>query len=178
MVKAVSPILRESDNADAFLTVNTLHVDYWTRVNLASDFTNATVTFTNITGFSLTVPANRHFIIEADLLILTPTGTNLPRIGWNIPALGTGAYGAGMVMYPSSTTTQAIAAGTFGTTAATIQAAAGGVGTANVPWNCQAVLKGRSGANANVNITLQMAAETAASGLLVKAGSEFRSRLL
>ncbi|MEO6361287.1 MAG: hypothetical protein ABIO43_12070, partial [Sphingomicrobium sp.] len=60
--------------------------DPYARTKLAADFSNSTVTFNTITGFTYTPPANTDFEIEAWLLIQTATATVLPRVGISIGA--------------------------------------------------------------------------------------------
>lgn len=57
-----------------------------------------------------------------------------------------------------------------------VQLPAGGVLTANVPYVCEVIMAGRSGATPTP-ITLQMAAETAAANVcFIKAGSFIKTR--
>lgn len=147
-----------------------------TVTKLASDFTNATVTFTDITGFSYTPPANADFEIEAWLLIVAGNATtNLPRVGISIAAGQ--QYGAASIEQVGATTTTEVAThGTFLTTATTVQVPAGGVAAINTPYEAICRVKGRAGASPGA-IKFQLAAETAAaSAAIVKAGSTMKTR--
>jgi hypothetical protein len=155
--------------------------DVWARTILASDFNNATTTFNTITGMTYTPPANSNFTIEADIMILTTSAANLPRIGVNVVGGSTQGYGGISIRGPSATVQGVAPNGAAGgysnsATATTVQQAAGGVGTASVPHIVSVVIKGRSGA-APTAIAIQMAAETAAAATCyVKQGSEMRTR--
>lgn len=146
---------------------------YWNEITLASDYTNATVTFATITGMSFTPTANASFECQAALLIQTTTATNLPRIGVSI---GAGqAYGSVQMDQTGATvTTRIVQDGTFTTGAATVQVPAGGVAAANTPYLCYVTIRGKAGASPGA-IALQMAAETAGANVcFVKAGSQLR----
>lgn len=146
---------------------------YWNEITLASDYTNATVTFATITGMSFTPTANASFECQAALLIQTTTATNLPRIGVSI---GAGqAYGAVQIDQTGATvTTRVQQDGTFTTLATTVQVPAGGVAAANTPYLCYVTIRGKAGASPGA-ISLQTAAETAGANVcFVKAGSQLR----
>lgn len=159
--------------------------DPWTTVKLATDFANTNNTFDNITDGSTTLtftpPADTDWELEAKLLIETPTTTNLPRIGVNIPSDANRGYGAVNIYQAGATATTQVHAngGWSGTAGVTnVQIAAGGVLTANVPYECEVVASGRSG-SAPTAITLQMASEAAGGGSrLVRRGSFLRYRTL
>lgn len=145
-------------------------------IKLASDFTNATITFTDITGFSYTPAANADFEIEAWLLIVAGNlATNLPRVGVSVPAGY--QYGAMSVEQVGATTTTEVAThGTFLSGAALLQVPAGGVAAINTPYEAIVRVKGRAGATPGA-IKLQLAAETAATNAaVVKAGSTMRAK--
>lgn len=149
----------------------------WTRIKLAADFTTALATFGDITGLTYTPPANSDFMIEAELLLLTTTATNLPRVGVAIPA-GYQWAAAEIRQAGATDTAQIQTHGGTLTTLANIQTAAGGLAAANSPRLCVVRVKGRSGASPAA-IRLQLAAETAGANIcFVKAGSEMRSRLV
>lgn len=154
-------------------------VEPWTRLFLGSDFTNAATGFVTITDgsspFSWTPPANENFTIEAELLLLTTTGSNLPRVGVSI---GAGqAFGAvEIIQVGALASSMTFLAGTFTSVAASIQVGAGSLPTANTPYLSRLLIKGRSGASPGA-IALQMAAEIAGASIcFVKAGSEMRMR--
>lgn len=148
--------------------------DPWTRVVLAADFNNGTVTFNTITGFSFTPPANTNWTVEAEVLLQTIAVANLPRLGVSVGA-GQAYYGASLT-YPSSASAK-IFLEAWGTTAlGTHQMPAGTAIVASQPVLATVVMKGRSGASPGV-IALQLAAETAGTNAVVaRQGSEFRYR--
>jgi hypothetical protein len=158
-------------------SIAAIRSDPWTRVKLAADFTTALATFGNITGMTYTPPAASDFLIEADLLLLTTTTTNLPRIGVALPANLQWAS-VSIRQAGAADTADVVQHGGTTTAAATVQVPAGGLAVASVPRLCSVVIKGRSGANPAA-ITLQLAAETAGANIVfVKAGSEMRSRVV
>jgi hypothetical protein len=145
----------------------------WSRVGLTNDFVNATVTFTDVTGFTCTIPANTNFTIEADLIVAAVATANLPRLGfiWN-QAL---THGVAEIEQHTSATAKGFTNGLNLAAAGNLQTA---VGTAPVAGNysARAYMKGRTGANA-CTIKLQLAAETAAANAaILRRGSEFRYR--
>lgn len=145
----------------------------WARVGLAADFVNATVTFTDVTGWACTIPANTNFTIEADLILAAVATANLPRFGlnWNAAL----AWGAGQVAYDSSATAEVVARGLNLSAAGNLQMAAGTAPVAGA-YAGRAFLKGRTGGSA-VTIKGQLAAETAAANAAtLRRGSEFRYR--
>lgn len=145
---------------------------------LAADFTNATVTFTDIIGLSYTPPANTDFELEAWLLIVAGNAaTNLPRLGVSVPAGF--QYGSMSIEQVGATTAAEVAThGTFLTAASVLQVPAGGVPAINTPYEAVLRVKGRSGASPSA-IKLQLAAETAAANAaIVKAGSRMTTRTL
>lgn len=157
--------------------------DPWTRTILAADYTNPLATFANISDgtniLTYTPPANSNFTLEAELILMTTTPTNLPRIGVNVAAGVNNGYGYISTEQDGATaTTEVVAAGGYNNNAAVVnvQYAAGGVPVANQPISCTIRVKGRSG-SAPQAISLQMAAETAGANVcFVKRGSEMRVR--
>lgn len=146
--------------------------DPWTRVGLASDFTNATVTFNDITGFTFTPAANANWTIEAEILLQTPLTTNLPRLG--VIASGQSYYAVD-IEYQTTATAKGYTEG-WQTTGSTTQAAAGTAPVQGQPFLAKVLIKGRSGASPGA-VKLQLACETAAAnGAIAKRGSEFRYR--
>jgi hypothetical protein len=151
--------------------------DPWTRVKLAADYTNPLATFADITGLTFTPPANTDFIVEAELILLTTTTTNLPRVGVALPA-GMQWATAEIRQAGATDVAQVQQHGGTMTTAANVQVAAGGLAVASSPRLCVVRVKGRSGASPAA-IKLQLAAETAGANVcFVKAGSEMRSRVI
>ena len=71
--------------------------DPWTVVKLVADYTNATITFANVTDgttvLTFTPPANTDWELEGRILIETTTIANLPRIGVAIGAGAARGYG-------------------------------------------------------------------------------------
>lgn len=154
----------------------------WTTVKLAADFTNNTVTFTDVsdgtTTLTFTPPASSDWEMEACILFVTSVNTNLTRIGINsVSGVGRGTGGVNL-WQPGATANTSVSAhgawdGTSGDT--TVQMAAGGVVTANVPYLCEIRASGRSGGTPTA-ITIQMAAESGAGTHTVKRGSFLKYR--
>lgn len=152
--------------------------DPWTRKTLASDFSNSTVTFNNITDgtttFTYTPPANSNFLIEFELLLSTATTTTLPLPGVSIAAGQ--SYGAVSIEYQSGAAARIFTEGWFTTIAATVKVLAG-TAPAATPYLAKGVIKGRSGATPGA-IVLQLASEVAGGACLVRQGSEMRYRTI
>lgn len=168
------------DYADAWATPAGGGADPWTRIGLATDFTNATVTPATITGFTYTPPANTNWSIEAELLVWTTAPANLPMINFNIAAGAAQGYGGVDIQGPGATVNAApaVANGAWNNPAALLKfsQATGGVLTASVPYIVKLTAKGRSGATPQ-EMAIQMRAETAGANIVfVKAGSEMRYR--
>lgn len=169
--------------ADGTWTTPSGGSDPWTTVKLALDYTNATTTFTNITDgttvLTCTPPANTDWEMEARLLVWTTTIANLPRVGFLVASGATRGYG-GVNMWQAGATAGASVHinGAWSDAAGitTAQFGAGGVLTASVPYLCEVIATGRSGASPTA-ISLQMAAETAvASVCYIKRGSFLKYR--
>lgn len=149
--------------------------DPWTRAVVANDVVNATTAFVDVTGLSVTIPANTHFVIEADILLAAAATANLPRLGWNWSAALT--FGESELWYASSATAKVFVNGLNHTSAGNSQMAVGTAPVAGV-YAAGGRFKGRT-AGAPVTIKLQIAAESAlANAATVKARSEMRSRTI
>lgn len=166
------------DDAGNLLTITSIGggSDPWTRVGLAADVVNATVTFSTITGFTFTPPANTNFTIEGEILLVTAGTTNMPRIQASV---GAGqAYWAVDIEWQSGASAKTYSEGQGTTAAGLISIPAGTAVVATpTPFLVKYCIKGRSGATP-VAIAMQLAAESAAtSAATAKAGSEFRYRV-
>jgi hypothetical protein len=148
--------------------------DPWTRVGLASDFVNATITFTDITGFTFTPPANTTWTVEAEVLIETVATANMPRLGASI---GAGQqWWAAEIGFQAGAAAKSFVEGQGTTGAGTVQVPAGTAPVQAIPFLHTVTIKGRSGSTPGA-IKLQLAAESAiANGAIARRGSEFRSR--
>lgn len=158
-----------------------LAVDGWTYVKVTSDFTTSLATFSDVlvaaagAALGFTPAANTDYEVEIALLIQTATATVGPRPGltW-----GTGyQYGASRIAVPTAATTEAIQHATIGTVAGTNQAPVGGLPTANVPFFAWIDAVFRSGTTPTP-FKVQLASETAATNVVVKAGSFIRYRTI
>ncbi len=157
----------------------------WKDIKLDADYTNATVTFANITDASniltFTPPANSDWEMEARLLVWTTATANLPRVGFLVGAGATRGNGGVNIWQAGATAITSVSANGAWSDAAGItvaQIAAGGVLTASVPYLCEVLATGRSGA-APTAISLQMACETAAANTcFIKRGSYLKYRIM
>jgi hypothetical protein len=147
----------------------------WTETTLASDFSNSTVTFNTITGFTFTPTANTNFEVQAAIMLQTATATVLPELQVSI---GAGqAYGCVQIDQTGATvTTRVVQDGTFTTGAVNIAVPAGGFAAANTPYLAYVTIRGRSGASPGA-ISIQLASETAGTAVLAKTGSQMRYKL-
>lgn len=159
--------------------------DPWTIVKLAADYTNALITFADVTDgttiLRFTPPANSDWEMEGRILIETTTVANLPRVGVLVGAGATRGYGAVNLWQAGATAAASVHANggwRDGAGVTAVQIAAGGVLTASVPYECEVIMSGRAGASPTA-ITIQMAAETAGANIcFVKRGSFIRHRIV
>lgn len=158
--------------------------DPWTYLKLAADFVCANSTVLGnvndgTTTLTFTPPANTDWELEGRMLVWTTTATNLPRVGFSVAAGATRGYGGVNLWQAGATATTAVQANGAWNNAAGItvaQIAAGGVLTASVPYICEIIAAGRSGA-APTAITIQAACETAAANVcFIKRGSFIKYR--
>lgn len=147
--------------------------DPWTKVKLAADFSNSTITFNTVTGWSFTPPANQDWILEVDALVQTAVTTSVPRLGLNVVAGQ--SYGSGEIEFATSATAKASASGWWTTGATNVQVPAGTSPVQGQPYWMRLRAAGRSGASPTA-INVQLAAEVAGNVALVKRGSELRWR--
>ena len=156
------------------LTASQLHAlaDAWTYIKTTADFIlpNST-TFTSISDgtntLTFTPPADSDWEMEANILIETPTATNLPRVGVNVGANANNGYGAVNIWQAGATAGTTVAAsGTWKNNGAAVDVrmSACGVQTASTPWLCEIKATGRSG-SAPQPITIQLGNETAAASM-------------
>lgn len=148
--------------------------DPWTRVGLAADAVNATVTFADLTGFTFTPAANVNWTVEAEVLLETVAVANMPLLK---AVIGAGqAWWAGEISFQSTATADSYLESQGTTGAGAITMVAGTAVVQAIPILCQVKIKGRSGASPGA-IKLQIAAEiAAANACTARRGSEFRSR--
>lgn len=172
--ESFTDIVRSGTNKSAFEdNVGAGGAD-WTRIFLAADFVNATVAFNTITGFSVVIPANTDFVLEADILLSTVAAANLPRLGWNWSAAL--VWGTCELEYQSTATAKIFANGFNLTAAGNLQMPVGSAPVGPGVYGAKGYFKGRTGAAA-VTVNLQLAAETAAANAVTaKAKSELRYR--
>lgn len=147
--------------------------DPWTKIGLANDFANSTVSFNTITGWTFTPPANTNWILEADVLIQTAGTTSVPRLGLNVVAGQ--AYGSGEIEFSTGAAAKGSASAWWTTGVANLQVPAGTAPVANQPYWMRLRASGRSGASPTA-INVQLAAELAGTAATVKRGSEMRWR--
>jgi hypothetical protein len=147
--------------------------DPWTKVGLASDFANSTITFNTITGWSFTPPANSNWTLEADVLVQTAITTSVPRLGLNV--IAGQSYGSAEIEFATSATAKGSASGWWTTGLANVQVPAGTAPVQGQPYWMRLRASGRSGASPTA-INVQLAAEVAGNAATVRRGSEMRWR--
>lgn len=143
----------------------------WTYVRLASDFVTGSATAVDVTGMSLTPAANLRYEIEGILLLRTATATVGPRPGIAWPTGMTD--GVGMIDTTSSATARLL---TNGNVNAALLAAVGGLPNATQSWPGKVHATLIAGASPGSSFRIQLASETAATNVTMKAGSFFRWR--
>lgn len=147
--------------------------DPWTKIGLASDFANSTITFNTITGWSFTPAANTNWVLEADVLVQTSATTSVPRLGLNV--IAGQAYGSAEIEFATSATAKGSASGWWTTALANVQVPAGTAPVQGQPYWMRLRASGRSGASPTA-INVQLAAEVASNAATAKRGSEMRWR--
>lgn len=149
--------------------------DPWTYIKLASDFPTSLATFSDITGMTFTPAANTDYEVEWCLMGQTATTTVGLRPG---VSYGTGyQYGVVDLYTPSSATAEAQVHGSMTTVAGTVQAPVGGLPIINRTYGHRGYAMFRSGATPTA-FKLQLASETAATAVTVKAGSFMKYRTI
>jgi hypothetical protein len=99
--------------------------DPWARTILAADYTNPLATFANITDgvtpWTYTPPANSNFTLEAEIILMTTTATNLPRFGVSVAAGVNNGYAYISTEQDGATaTTEVVASGGYNNNAAIV----------------------------------------------------------
>lgn len=159
--------------ADALYAPIGVDTDPWTYVKLASDFVTGSATAVDVTGLAFTPAANKSYEFEAQLRCRTETATVGPRPGLAWP---TGATdGVAMVDMPTTATARVLVNGNVN---AALLTAVGGL--PNKTQSYPAAIYGNitMGASPSGAVTVQLASETAATNVTIKAGSYLKYREL
>jgi hypothetical protein len=145
--------------------------DPWTYIKLASDFITGSATAVDVTGLAFTPAANRSYEFEAVLRCRTATTTVGPRPGLAWPTGATDGV-AGIDMTSSATARLLV----NGNISAALLAAVGGL--PNTTQSYPAWISGNitTGASPSGTVKVQLASETAATNVTVKAGSYLKYR--
>lgn len=146
-------------------TITSNGSDPWTylSVNGGSDFTTSSGTAVDVTGLTLTPSANTNYEIECSLLMRTATATVNPRIGivWST-GLTDGM--ANIVESQSATTALSL----YGSTAATMLSAVGGLTDTTNSWPALVKISMRAGSSPSGATKIQLASETAGTNVTLK----------
>lgn len=145
--------------------------DPWTYVKLGADFTTGSATAVDVTGLAFTPAANKSYQFDGTLFLRTATTTVGPRPGLAWP---TGATdGVARIDTPSSATARLLANGNSN---AALLAAVGGLPTTtqSYPGRIEGTII--MGASPSGKVRVQLASETAATNVTIKAGSWLRYR--
>lgn len=159
--------------ADALYAPIGVDTDPWTYVKLASDFVTGSATAVDVTGLAFTPAANKSYEFEAQLRCRTATATVGPRPGLAWP---TGATdGVAMVDMPTTATARVLVNGNVN---AALLTAVGGL--PNTTQSYPAAIYGNitMGASPSGAVRVQLASETAATNVTIKAGSYLKYREL
>lgn len=145
--------------------------DGWAYAVLGTDFNTTSATAVDVTGLSFTPSANKKYTVEGLFYLRTNTATVGPRPGCSWPT----GLTDGVVRFdtPASATANAIAMGNFN---AAVLAAVGGLPntTQSYPGTMWGGLV--AGASPSGSFQIQLATETAATAVYMKAGSFIRWR--
>lgn len=147
--------------------------DPWTYIKLGSDFVTGSATAVDITGLAFTPAANTTYEFEAVLLTRTATATVGPRPGVAWP---TGMTDGVVEIYqPSAVGTQVMQ---FGNINAAVLAPVGGLPNTTQSYKATIIGMIIAGATPGGTMKMQLASETAATNVTVKAGSYLKYRKL
>lgn len=144
----------------------------WTILVLAADFTTGSATAVDVTGLAFTPLADTRYEFEAKLMTRTATATVGPRPGLAWP---TGANdGAASIWVTSAAGTQVMQ---NGNPSASVLAPVGGLPTTTGSW--PAFIEGQiiMGSSPSGNLRVQLASETAATNVTIRAGSFIKYRV-
>lgn len=140
------------------------------KVYVASDVSNNTTSFADVTGLSVPIKAGRNYAFEAVLHHQTAVTTTGSRFGVNGPAAPTMFIVSGVSHETPGIAASNIGAGTAVAYDTAIAASTTGPGTTNAP----AVLHGFIKPSVDGVLTIRFQSEIASSALTVKAGSWLR----
>lgn len=146
--------------------------DPWTYLVVGSDFTTSSATAVDVTGLAFTPTALLRYEIEVQLMVRTATATVGPRPGMAWPTGLTDGVGS-VTRQTSSTTTNVFANGNI---VAAILAPVGGLPNTNASWPAEIKAAFTAGAAPSGTFRVQLASETAATNVTVKAGSFMKYR--
>lgn len=164
---SIGPKGDKGDTGDAGINAS----DPWTYIKLASDFVTSSATAVPVTGLAFTPAANTTYEVEAVLFTRTATATVGARPGIAWPTGLTD--GVASISQASSATANVFANGNI---AAAVLSPVGGLPntTQSFPAILSAVFV--AGAAPSGTFRIQLASETAATNVTVKAGSYLKYR--
>jgi hypothetical protein len=145
--------------------------DPWTYVVLGSDFISSNATAVNVTGLNFTPAANTRYEIQGMFLLRTATATVGPRPGVAWPTGMTD--GVAMLDLTSAAGTRVVQNGNVN---AAVLAPVGGLPNTTQSWPCWLSAMILAGASPGSTFRVQLATETAATNVTMKAGSWIRYR--
>lgn len=145
--------------------------DPWTYVKLGSDFVTGSATAVDVTGMAFTPAANTTYEIEGTFFFRTATATVGPRPGVAWP---TGATDG--VVYMQATSAAGTVVMQNGNINAAVLGPVGGLPNTTQSWPAQFQATLIVGASPSGNFKIQLATETAATNVTMKAGSWFKFR--
>lgn len=145
--------------------------DPWTYVVLGSDFVTSSSSAVDVTGLAFAPAANQRYEIHARFLLRTATATVVPRVGVAWPTGMTD--GTAAMIRADSATSQTFTAGNIN---ASMLQAVGALANNTQSWpsTLDAVLI--AGSSPGATFKIQLASETAATNVTIKAGSYLRYR--
>ena len=145
--------------------------DPWTYVRLVSDFPTSSATAVDVTGMSLTPAVNLRYEIEGSFLLRTATTTVGPRLGCAWPTGMTD--GVARLDVTSAAGTRVMQNGNVN---AAVLGPVGGLPNTTQSWPAGILVTLLAGASPGSTFRIQLATETAATNVTMKAGSFFRWR--
>lgn len=147
--------------------------DPWTYVKLGSDFVTSSATAVPVTAFEFTPAASTTYEIEGTFLLRTATATVGPRLGVAWPTGGTDG-----VAYLQVTSAAGTVVMQNGNINAAVLGPVGGLPNTTQSWPSQLQATLIVGASPTGTFKIQLATETAATNVTMKAGSWFKYRAI
>ncbi len=153
---------------------SSLYESVWTYAKLAADFTTSSASAVDVTGLFFTPLPNVTYELEGYFFVRTATGTVNPRVGL--------AWASGLADAIGQFIQSQVAAGASvfaaGNNNSALLTPAGGLPNTTQSWPVMLKAIILAGASPTGNVRIQLASETAATNVIMKAGSFIRVKAI